>query len=67
MLTQITKTIKTMYSKPNAQAIARKQLEEAQRQLLVYQSQTEYSQQMVKYYQASITRLSAYVRDGERE
>ena len=65
MLTQITNTIKAMCSKPNAQAIARKQLEEAQRQLLVYQSQTEYSQQMVKYYQASIARLSAYVRSEE--
>jgi|NOAtaT_7_FD_contig_21_9113525_length_259_multi_4_in_0_out_0_1 hypothetical protein len=62
---QIPNQIKALFVKPTAQTIAQRQLEDAQRQLLVYQSQTEYSQQMVKYYQTAITRLSAYVRTKE--
>jgi len=59
---QVPAYIKSLFMKPDAQAIAQRQLEDARRQLLVYQSQTEYSQQMVKYYQTAIARLSAYTR-----
>lgn len=56
--------IKKLCSKPTAETVAARQLDEAKRQLLVYQSQAEYSLSMVRFYEASIKRLSAYV--GEK-
>lgn len=54
-----------MVSKPSAAQIAQRQLEDAKRQLLTYQSYTEHSASMVRYYETSIRRLTAYV-EGEK-
>jgi hypothetical protein len=58
-------TIKKLCSKPTADIVAQRQLDEARRQLLMYQSQSEYSLSMVRFYEASIKRLTAYV--GEQK
>lgn len=57
--------LKKICSKPSADTVAQRQLDEARRQLLMYQSQSEYSLSMVRFYEASIKRLTAYV--GEQK
>jgi hypothetical protein len=55
--------VRSALSKPSAQMVARRQLDDARRQLLVYQSQVEYTTNMVRFYEATIKRLAAYVDD----
>lgn len=55
-----------LFRKPSARVVAQQSLEEAQRQLLVWQSQAEYSQQLVVYYQRMIDRLKKFTRDDEQ-
>ena len=50
------------FSKPTAKDMATQELHEAERQLLAYQNQQEYSTQMVKYYSDKIKRLTAYTQ-----
>ena len=60
-------SIFNLFRKPSARVVAQQSLEEAERQLLAYQSQAEYAQQMVVYYQRMVARLKTYVRDEEQE
>jgi len=62
-MTKVFLFLKRAVSKPDAQTVAKRQLNEARRQLLVYQSQTEYCASMVKYYETSIKRLAAHVEE----
>ena len=54
--------LKKIFAKPSATAIAQNELEEAQRNLLRHQAQSEYHANMVKFYEQNIKRLSAYVK-----
>ena len=46
------------FTKPTAQDLARQTLDDAQRQLLLHQSQQEYHAAMAGYYEQMIRRLS---------
>lgn len=61
MLKDIVDFTKSLYKTPSAEAIALRELEDAKRRLLEAQSAREYSDSMCKYYEAKITRLSAYL------
>ena len=60
-------SLKDWFRAPSAKMIAQHDLEEAQHQLLVWQSQAEYSQQMAVYYQHMVDRLKKFIRDDEQE
>ncbi len=49
------------FALPAAAEIARRELEDAQRELLTAQSGAEYAARMVEYHQARIKRLKAYI------
>lgn len=49
--------IASLYKKPSADTIAKEELEDAQRSLLIHQSAAEYNSQMAEYFQGVITRL----------
>lgn len=55
------------YTIPTAQALARKELEDAKRALLVAQTTREHADASCKYNEARIRRLSAYVTNNEVE
>lgn len=54
--------VKTMFSTPKAESIAFNELEEAKRQLLEMQTARDYAESMVRYNEARIERLAAYLR-----
>ena len=54
-----------MFGKPTALAYATHELAEAERQLLVHQTASEYHTHMVKFYQANVARLAAYTESPE--
>lgn len=49
------------FRKPTSQELARIELENAKRYLLISQSQAEYHNKMAEYYQGTIARLSQYL------
>lgn len=64
MLNEIVRYLKGVYGTPSAEAIALRELEEAKRRLLEAQTAKEYAESMVKYREAQIKRLTAYLRDA---
>jgi hypothetical protein len=56
--------IKKAFEKPRAIALAMQELDEAERQLLVHQSATEYHNQLAAYYRNKVKRLRIYVGTG---
>lgn len=50
-----------MFFKPKAKNIAKRDLEEAERQLLVYENQELFARHMKEYYAESIKRLTQHV------
>lgn len=49
------------FKRPSAEILARRELEEARRELLAAQSAAEYAQQMATYHEARIARLTAFL------
>ena len=58
---------KKLYSTPSPEAIAYQELDEAKRKLLEAQSGREYADSMVKYHEARIKRLTAYLHKATEE
>lgn len=56
--------LKSVYSVPSAEAIARRELEESKRKLLEAQTAREYADSMCKFREAQIKRLTAYLHSG---
>ena len=56
-------TVKRWLSPPAALVLAARELEDAKRGLLAAQSSREYADGLVRYYEAKIKRLNAYVKD----
>jgi hypothetical protein len=59
----IIETVKRWLSPPAALVLAARELEDAKRGLLSAQSSREYADGLVRYYEAKIKRLNAYVKD----
>ena len=51
------------FRKPSAKELAQRELEDAQRALLLAHSAAEYAASMAKYHTERIQRLSAYVKE----
>ena len=60
-------TIKRWLSPPAALVLAARELEDAKRGLLSAQSSREYADGLVRYYEAKIKRLSAYLKEAGNE
>ena len=56
-------TLKSLFRKPSALALAVREMDEAMRELLDAQSASEYAQQMVVYHQRRIDRLQVYIKE----
>lgn len=54
--------LKKMWATPSAEVLALKELEEAKRKLLEAQTSREYADSMVKFREAQIKRLTAYIK-----
>ena len=52
------------FRKPSAATLARQELEEAQRQLLVAQTNAEYAKGLVSYNVDRIKRLTSYLKEA---
>ncbi len=50
-----------MFAPPSAETLARRELDEARRQLLAAQTDAEYAATMRQYHMARISRLEAYL------
>jgi len=57
--------LKKLWVTPSAEAIALRELEEAKRKLLDAQTSREYADSMVKFREAQIKRLTAYIKGVE--
>lgn len=57
--------LKKMWATPSAEAIALRELEDAKRKLLEAQTSREYADSMVKFREAQIKRLTAYIKGVE--
>ncbi len=57
--------LKKLWQTPSAEALALRELEEAKRKLLDAQTSREYSDSMVKFREAQIKRLTAYIKGVE--
>jgi hypothetical protein len=60
----IIETVKRWLSPPAALVLAARELEDAKRGLLSAQSSREYADGLVRYYEAKIKRLNAYVKEA---
>jgi adenine-specific DNA methylase len=49
------------FKRPSAELLAKRELEEARRELLAAESAAEYAQKMAAYHSARITRLTAFI------
>ena len=56
--------LKKLWATPSAEAIALRELEEAKRKLLDAQTSREYAESMVKFREAQIKRLTAYLHNA---
>lgn len=52
------------FRKPSAALLARRELEEAQRQLLIAQSSAEFALRLSGYHQDRIKRLTTYLKEA---
>lgn len=57
--------LKKLWATPSAEALALRELEEAKRKLLDAQTSREYAESMVKFREAQIKRLTAYIKGVE--
>jgi hypothetical protein len=57
--------LKKLWATPSAEALALRELEEAKRKLLEAQTSREYADSMVKFREAQIKRLTAYIKGVE--
>ena len=57
--------LKKMWATPSAESIALRELEDAKRKLLEAQTSREYADSMVKFREAQIKRLTAYIKGVE--
>lgn len=57
--------LKKLWAAPSAEVLALKELEEAKRKLLDAQTSREYADSMVKFREAQIKRLTAYIKGVE--
>lgn len=57
--------LKKLWQTPSAEVLALRELEEAKRKLLDAQTSREYSDSMVKFREAQIKRLTAYIKGVE--
>jgi hypothetical protein len=57
--------LKKLWAAPSAEVLAIKELEEAKRKLLDAQTSREYADSMVKFREAQIKRLTAYIKGVE--
>lgn len=57
--------LKKLWQTPSAEALALRELEEAKRKLLDAQTSREYAESMVKFREAQIKRLTAYIKGVE--
>ena len=57
--------LKKLWATPSAEVLAIKELEEAKRKLLDAQTSREYADSMVKFREAQIKRLTAYIKGVE--
>ncbi len=55
-----------MFAPPSAEAIARRELDEARRQLLATQTAADYAMTMRQYHMARISRLEAYLAGARK-
>ena len=60
----IWETIRAWFTPPPALVLAARELEEARRGLLAAQSGREYADSSVRYYEAKIRRLTAYLKEA---
>ena len=60
----IIETVKRWLSPPAALVLAARELEDAKRGLLSAQSSREYADDMVKYYESKIKRLTGYLKEA---
>jgi hypothetical protein len=60
----VIETLKRWLSPPAALVLAARELEDAKRGLLSAQSSREYADGLVRYYEAKIKRLSAYLKEA---
>ena len=58
--------LKKIWATPSAEALALRELEEAKRKLLEAQTSREYADSMVKFREAQIKRLTAYIKGIEQ-
>ncbi len=57
--------LKKLWQTPSAEMLAMRELEEAKRRLLEAQTTREYADSMVKFREAQIKRLTAYIKGVE--
>ena len=57
--------LKKLWTTPSAEALALRELEETKRKLLDAQTSREYAESMVKFREAQIKRLTAYIKGVE--
>ena len=57
--------LKKLWQTPSAEVLALRELEEAKRKLLDAQTSREYAESMVKFREAQIKRLTAYIKGVE--
>jgi len=57
--------LKKLWATPSAEALALRELEDAKRKLLEAQTSREYADSMVKFREAQIKRLTAYIKGVE--
>jgi hypothetical protein len=59
--------IRKLFQPPSAKVIAQLDLEEAQRQFLLYKAAEEQAKHLSKYYTEKINRLEIYLKGDENE
>jgi hypothetical protein len=57
--------LKKMWATPSAEVLALRELEDSKRRLLEAQTSREYADSMVKFREAQIKRLTAYIKGVE--
>ena len=57
--------LKSLWETPSAEVLALRELEESKRKLLEAQTSREYAESMVKFREAQIKRLTAYIKGVE--
>jgi hypothetical protein len=67
MIRELCNWAKNAYTTPSAEALALRELEDSKRRLLEAQTAREYAESMVKYREAQIKRLTAYLHKATEE